>query len=137
MQHQITIMNTIITRTEEISLDSSGIVICKVFKDVYMNLSDAIENIAAVKEIASGKKVPVLVDIRESKGATKQCRDYFAGDEAERVQKACALIVSSPLSVIVGSFFIGLNRTKFPTKLFRNEEPALEWLLAFNNKDNV
>jgi hypothetical protein len=124
-------VDRIITKTEEIFLDPSGIIKCKVLKGVYMKLPDAIENIEAVKKISNGKQVAVLVDIRNSKGANKECRDYYAGEEAASAQKACALLIGSPLTVIIGSFFLGLNKTKFPTKLFWKEEAAMEWLSEF------
>jgi hypothetical protein len=73
----------------------------------------------------------VLVDIRESKGASRECRAYFASDEAAKIQSAGALLISSPLSRLIGNFFIGLNKPKFPTTLFTNEYEAIKWLKTF------
>ncbi|MCU0431521.1 MAG: hypothetical protein MUF42_16285, partial [Cytophagaceae bacterium] len=119
----------ITTRTEIIRLGPQGIIYCRGIKDTYQDLADAKENIAAVKMLSPYKKASVLVDIREAKGASKACRDYYASQDAAEVQSACALIVKSKFSIIVGSFFLGLNKTKFPTKLFNNEEQAIGWLL--------
>lgn len=124
-------MNEIITQTERIVLDDSGIVKCKTFKGVLLTLADAKENIAAVKAIANGKTVPVLVDITEAKGGDKEARAYLAGKEAGAVQSACALLIDSPLSQLIGNFFLGLNKTHFPTRLFNDEEKAMKWLKNF------
>ena len=121
-------MIEVTTRTEHIILDKSGIVFCQVLEGVYMDLADAKENMASIEMLAKGQKVPVLVDIRKSIGVSQKCRAYFAGDDAQKIQSACALLISSPLSKMIGNFFIGFNKTKFPTKLFTKRTMALEWL---------
>lgn len=124
-------MVEISTKTEAISYDASGIAKCIVFKDVFMSEDEAKENIEAIKKITNGKRVPVMVDIRLAKGSTKQARAYLASEEVGQVQSACALIIGSSLSQLIGNFFLGLNKTKFPVKLFNDEEKAVEWLKTF------
>lgn len=119
------------TRTEHIVLENSGIIHCTVFDEVYMDLDDAKENMAAIKMLAKGRRVPVLVDIRKSKGVSQKCRAYFASEEAKEIQSACALIIDSPLSKLIGNFFIGFNKTLFPTRLFTNSNEATNWLSTF------
>ncbi len=41
---------------------------------------------------------------------------------------AAALIVTNPISRAIGSFFLGLSKPKFPTKLFDNYENAVAWI---------
>ena len=124
-------MSKAITKSETIVLDPSGIAKCCVHKGYFLNLEDARENLEAVRQFGNGKRVAVLVDIRDAKGASKECRAYFASEEAAKIQSACALLVASPLSRLIGNFFIGLNKTKFPTKLFSNEAEAMDWLKNF------
>lgn len=124
-------MNEVYTRTEKIVLYPSGIVICTVNESAYMELEDGVENMKAIEKLANGKRIPALVDIHASRGASKACREYFAGEEAAKVQSACALIIKSPLSRLIGNFFIGLNKTKFPTKLFTDKAEALIWLKTY------
>lgn len=124
-------MNEIKTRTEHIALGKDGIVKCKAFKYSQHTLEDAKENIEAVRALANGRRVPVLVDITEVKGADREARAYLASEEVATVQSAAALIVGSPISKLVGNFFIGLNKTKFPTRLFTNEKRAMKWLNTF------
>lgn len=124
-------MNKIITRTQEMVLDEHGIVCCRVLPGAEINLEDAKENVLAVKLLAPGRRVPIYVDAGASKGGTKEARDYFASEEVARIQTACAFLVSSPLSYLIGNFFLGLNKTKFPFRLFQKEEQAKEWLKGF------
>lgn len=125
------LMVDIQTKTEHIVLEDNGLIYCTVLKGLYMDLSDAKENLEAINTLAKGKRVPVLVDIRQSKGVSQKCRAYFAGDEAAQIQSACALLIESPLSKLIGNFFIGFNKTKFPTKLFTDESSARAWLSSF------
>ena len=123
--------NVIKTETEEIRLVEYGIVYCNVLSGKIMTLEDGKENVAAIAKLAKHKKVPVIVDIRNSKGATKECRRYFAGRETAKVQKACALIIDSPFSRLIGNFFMGMNKTLFPTRLFNDKNEAINWLKQF------
>jgi len=131
------LMVDIQTKTEYIVLEDKGLIYCTVFKGLYMELSDAKENLEAIKTLAKGKRVPVLVDIRQSKGVSRKCRAYFASDEAAQIQSACALLIESPLSKLIGNFFIGFNKTKFPTKLFTDEASARDWLSRFLESYNT
>jgi len=121
----------ILTKTEEIVLLDDNIVYCRVLPGKLMSLEEGKVNIQAISKIANGKRVSVVVDIRESKGVTKECRKYFASKEVAEVQSACALIIESPFSRLIGNFFLGLNKPLFPTKLFNDEHEAINWLKQF------
>jgi len=45
-----------------------------------------------------------------------------------------ALIVDSPLSRALGSFFIGLSKPKIPIKLFDTIERSIEWIRSVRPK---
>lgn len=119
------------TRTQEFIMDKTGIVKCVVKKNVHMDLDDAKENVAVVRTLSDDKRVPVLIDISQSLGITKEARDYFSSDEVAEAQSASALVVKNLFARLVGSFFLGLNKTKFPIQLFTNEAEAEEWLKTF------
>jgi hypothetical protein len=124
-------MEEVKTRTQIIRMGDDGIVRCQAFKDSHHTLLDSIENIKAVAAVSNGKCSPVLVDIKEVKGIDRDARAYLASDEIAKHQSACALIIESSLSRLIGNFFLGLNKTKFPSKLFNEETSAIEWLKTF------
>jgi hypothetical protein len=64
------------------------------------------------------------------KSIAREARDYDAR-EAARVAPAVALIVGSPLSRMIGNFFLGLNRTAVPIRLFTSEPAARSWLRRY------
>lgn len=96
-----------------------------------LDLADAHEAIAAIASLGDGVANPVLVDMRDIAGMSRECRAYFAGPETARHESAVALLVGSPLTQAIGNFFLGLNQPLFPTRLFTSEEHAVAWLTGF------
>ena len=60
--------------------------------------------------------------------ATRDAREYYAGPENAKVVLAVALLVRSSIGRMMGNFFLGINKTVFPLRLFGEPEPAIEWL---------
>jgi hypothetical protein len=96
---------------------------------------DARENIAASLRIANGRKLPVLVDLRAVRAQSAESRTVFAGAEAATFTAACALVIGSPLSRVLGNFYLGFNRPPTPTRLFVSVDEAMTWLAGFEAPD--
>lgn len=121
-------MKEILTPKEQITLLDSGILHCSILDGAFLEVEDGQAIVEAVRTIYNGRKFPVFVDLRNAKGASTECRRIFQGKEIAQYQSACALLVGSPLTQLLGNFFLGLNRTEFPTRLFHKEGNAIEWL---------
>jgi len=109
-------------------LREDGIVHAVTKPGAEMTLADAREQIAAIGKIGRGKGLPLLVDFKNIKSQDRGARTYFAGEEAAKAVTACAILLSSPLSRVIGNFYMGLNKPVTPTKLFTSESKAIEWL---------
>jgi hypothetical protein len=109
-------------------LDERGFVRATVQNGAEMDLQDAKEALATTERVARGERRPVLVDLRGIRSQTREARQYFVGEEATRVSAAVALLVGSPVSRVVGNFFLRLNVQRTPTQLFTNEAEAIAWL---------
>ena len=120
--------NELTTRVCHFVLDERGFVRATIEKGAVMTLEDAREALAATEQVANGKRRPVLVDLRGIKAQTREARQYFVSEEAARVSAAVALLVGSPVSRVVGNFFLRLNVQRTPTELFTSEEDAIAWL---------
>ncbi|MFH1682495.1 MAG: STAS/SEC14 domain-containing protein [Candidatus Woesearchaeota archaeon] len=96
-----------------------------------VTLQDAKDHFAACLKASRGERHPVLVDIRNLKSVEHPARKFFADESFSKFTKASALLVGSPLSKVLGSFFIGLNRPPYPIRIFSSEDEALEWLKKF------
>ena len=119
------------TRTERLWLHPDGYVIAEVRPGLIADLDDAIVNVDAVGKLAVGIPRPLLLDMRaHATSATRECRAYYAGAEAQEVNLAVAMLVRSNVSRVIGNFFLGLNRTRFPFRMFSDVGEAVGWLRA-------
>jgi hypothetical protein len=107
-----------------------GIVRTEVKKNAVIQVDEAKENVEAVREITAGITCPILVDMRQIKSISKEAREVFSEAGKRKHINAIALLIRSPLSKMVGNFFIGRNKPDVPTRLFTQEKQAKTWLLA-------
>jgi hypothetical protein len=106
-----------------------GILFGESYKDAEETLTDAKEQLVAQRPmLVDGKAMPFVMDIRQARGLSRDARNYFASEEAREVFSATALIIGSPLSRALGNFFLGLNRTRMPTRLFTSVDAGIAWL---------
>jgi hypothetical protein len=93
-----------------------------------ISLEDAQENTKAVSKISHDTIVPILVDLRLINHISKEARDHFSMRERKAGVNAIAMVVKSPVSKVIGNFFLGLNKPMVPTQMFNTESSALKWL---------
>ncbi len=79
-------------------------------------------------ELVQNEPLPLLCDLTNVVKMTQECRKHFAGHDHAKVFTKCALLINSPISKIIGNFFLGANRPLKPTRLFTNKKEALKWL---------
>lgn len=124
-------MGPIDTRACRFELDPRGFVRATIRQGIELDLADAREALAATGRLGGGRPVPVLVDSRGIKYQTKEARDHLISPEAERVSCAVALLVGSPVSRMIGSFFLRNHHHPSPTQMFTEEAKAVEWLRGY------
>jgi hypothetical protein len=93
-----------------------------------ITINEAKENSVAVNSFFTGKKFPLLVDVRHIKHITREARSHFSTNGRDTKINSFALIVQSPLSRVIGNFFMSLNKPEIPARLFDNEDDAIAWL---------
>ena len=123
--------NAIKTSAYTTWMGKDGIARTVVKSDAEVNLKEAQENTRAIASLHTGKKFPLLIDSRNIKYITKEARDHFSIKNRETVVTSFAILIYSPLSRIIGNFFMGLNKPTVPAKLFTDEQEALQWLKKF------
>lgn len=92
---------------------------------------DARENLAVIFDIVKGHRAPVLVDLRFLRSQSAEARAVFAGHEATRVTHALALIIGSPVSRVIGNFYLGFNKPQTPSRLFNSVAEGEAYLRTF------
>ncbi len=124
------------TSTQKIYWDRENEI---VWGELFGNLTTeelAKENIDAqerVRDSLGKAKTRVLVDMRATTEISKEARDYLANERTASVQRATALLVRSPVSRVIGNFFMGLNKPISPTRMFTDTAAAIEWLHGFGD----
>ena len=115
-------------------METDGIARTRVKPKAEIHLHDAEENTAAVAAFYSGKKFPLLVDIRNIKSISRQAREHFTLKGRESVVNAYAMVLSSSLSRMIGNFFLTFDKPAVPVRLFNDETEALAWLKRFTQQ---
>lgn len=113
------------TRVSTITYRDDGIVHVDCWDGVEFTEDDACQSLATIDELTGGATVSHCVDLRRIKAMDRKARNVFAGGTHT---KAAALVVGSPLSRVIGNFFLGLSRSDFPLKLFTDLDEGFAWL---------
>lgn len=121
----------IVTRVSRVWVGDDGIARVIHFPGVELTLADAQETMAAYLKVSKGEKLPLLVDTTEMKSMTRESRLYYASEETAQTGCAVAIIIGTPVSKVLGNFYIGLSKPHLPSRLFTSEEEALAWLRSF------
>jgi hypothetical protein len=112
-------------------IDQDGILIQTYEENIELTFSDAFEDFNLYASLCESHKRPVMVDIRNIRSVDLKARAYYSGEEATKYLKAAALIISNPVSRVIGNFYMGINKTVFPFRLFTKTEDAVKWLKTF------
>ncbi len=117
------------TRCAELSLLEGGIVQVRVKRDPPQRVEDAHENLRAARELAAGKRLPILVDITHTRPLEAEVRHVYRREGLRESFSALALVVAAnPLGLMLGNVYLGVTKPDIPAQLFRHPEAALEWL---------
>src|SRR5262249_5578342 len=103
------------TRICSFTLDDRGFVHARLDAGAVMHLGDAVEAVETTWKVAGEKRRPVLVDMTRLAGESREARLYFVSDEAVTKYSAVAILVASPVSRVIGTFFLRLSEHKVPT----------------------
>ena len=85
--------------------------------------------------ISKGHTYPSLIDTTQMQYITKEAREYLSKGDGIRYLNSGAFLVKSKVQVIFVNFFLMINKPALPSKLFTNNEEAINWLQQFKNRD--
>lgn len=87
-------------------------------------------NVALVKQITGGKKVPLLIYMCDSPIPDKETR-RFSKEQLPEVYTAMAMVSKPGLAQLIMAVLFKLQRPPIPMKSFADDESARAWLLQF------
>lgn len=116
------------TAIADVYAEADGTVVVRFLPGSRSTLEVAREVVRAHVTAARGRKRPALVDMTGMRSADMEGRRLAAGPEIAAVTSCMALLVSDPLSRILGNFFLRVSRPLYPTRMFTDEASARRWL---------
>lgn len=119
------------TRICKLSVGPDGIGRLHYAPNAELTLKDAREVIAAYDTMRQDKRLPLLIDASKMRSFSRESRLHFTSDEVANSISACGIIVGTPVSKVLGNFYLGLSNPKLPSRLFTSEDEALAWLKRF------
>ena len=88
------------------------------------------ENIALVKQITGGKKVPLLIYLSISPVPDKETR-RFSAQQLPNVYSAMAMVSKGGLGQFIMNILFKLKQPPIPMKSFDDDKEARAWLQQF------
>ena len=86
------------------------------------------EQFKAAQQLTNGVPAGVLIKTAPFLNVTKAAREESLKPEHLKYILAQAIVVENLANRIVGNFYIRFHQPTVPTKLFTNQEDALQWL---------
>ncbi len=110
-------------------LDGDGILF-SYSKSPVRTIKNITENVALVKRITGGKKVPLLIYLSNSPVPDKATRQ-FSTEQLPQVYSAMAMVSKPGLSKFIMNILFKVNPPPIPMKSFTDDAQAREWLKQY------
>lgn len=82
-------------------------------------------------QLAGEDSYAFLADMRKLVSSSPSARHYGANNPFQKQHLAYALLAENLAEVLLSNFFIRVNRPAVPSRLFRDEQSAINWLQKF------
>jgi hypothetical protein len=114
-----------------VELRRDGIIHLKIKSMNEIDLDSARNIIEAIGIKAEYKKRPVLISSENYAAPTTEARAYLAKAESNPFSSASAYIARSLAEKLITNAYIKFNMPARPTRMFTDEDKAIEWLTNF------
>lgn len=131
LDERITILKRVTLSHSDIMLRSDGIVQINYAPEVHFTEKQAREWFVELEKMVEGKSYPILKVPGEHSTTDQSNRDFVAKGEGLKYSKAEAFVLKSMAHRIIGNFYMMVDKPLKPTKMFANEEDAVNWLYQF------
>ena len=111
-------------------LRTDGIAQVTILHGAHVTEAASIELNEAIRELSGGQvPLPIMVDITPPHQTDVDARRYGTTPAALEITRRLALLTNSPVTRMMGNAFLLAKRPPYPTRLFSDEQSAIEWLL--------
>lgn len=110
------------------------ILLVKMKEGINLDQSEMEQLLKQAVEFTSPNKYFAIIDTTALYDSTPESRSFYAESDYSNYRYADAFIVNSlPMRLLV-NFFITFNKPKIPSKMFNNEESALNWIQSLKKE---
>ena len=121
------VLKTSTTPIGEMSLLEGGVLLHRLADSVLVT-SDSVDGVMQVtEEMAAGKPVAVVVDMRAIAFADQDTRNLYAAFDAGGVEVATALLVGPRVATFLANRWVNESQPKRSTAMFQDEAEAIDW----------
>jgi hypothetical protein len=99
-----------------------------------INLAIAKDIVQTRRSFTQDQVIPVMIFSKGLSSIDKPAREFLASAEGVNGLSAAAILVHSPFGSFLGNFFLTVNKTGIPVKIFSNQARAEKWLRKFIDK---
>lgn len=131
MEQTTSRINHRICRTADLWSDEDDISWLVFMPDSEVEEEDAAEILEKAALTYTGEAFVVVADIRNMKSISNEARAYLAGKHAEQLHAAVAILVDGMATRLIANFFINFHKPSRPTRIFSDEQKAIEWLKKY------
>jgi hypothetical protein len=124
-------MRKILVDNENVLAELDNGILIGIWKASFVDLLVAEKIVNERVRTLEGKKHPTLIKIKSLKTITKEARDFLGSPKGYEGVVAFAIQVDSPVKNMIASMFLFLNPPLVPTKIFKDEDKAKEWLKQY------
>ncbi|TND07158.1 MAG: hypothetical protein FD123_3303 [Bacteroidetes bacterium] len=94
-----------------------------------IGMEEALASHEAMKKLTGGRFCILLIDVRNTNfNVASEVRAFASSEEGSSTRYADAILVDSLSNALVGNFYIRFNRPRIPTRIFKSEAKAMEWI---------
>jgi len=112
-----------------------NILIVSYRKNLIIDLDVAQQIVLQRQSFTRGKTMAAIIFSHGVTSIDKPAREYLASQKGTEGLSASAIIVNSPFSRLLGNFFLRVNKTSIPVKLFSEISKAEKWLQQYINSN--
>jgi hypothetical protein len=110
------------------------ILLVKMKEGINLDQAEMEQLLKQAVEFTSPNKYFAIIDTTALYDSTPESRSFYAESDYSNYRYADAFIVNSlPMRLLV-NFFITFNKPKIPSKMFNNEESALNWIQSLKKE---
>jgi hypothetical protein len=131
LKNQLRILSEKKFGTISVAIRIDGLVQVKINGDEEIEVQHVKLIVDTLEELGSGKKFPLLITVDEYVLPTPEARAYIATPGSNPFAMAEAYVIRSFPQKLVGNVYLSFNKPARPTRLFNDEEKAVEWLKTF------